>query len=131
MQLKCIQYFSLIKVIKENKEKPEWTHTSPILSHSFFMIISKELILVQEIIMRTEKIIGDPENTIGLNIRDLRISRHIGQTELVKQLQLMNIDITRETLVKIEGGRQHIKLNQLQGIKKILGVKYDDILEQK
>lgn len=53
----------------------------------------------------------------------------MGQTELIKQLQLKNIDITRETLVKIEGGRQHIKLNQLKGIKEILQTSYKELLE--
>ena len=41
-----------------------------------------------------------------------------------------SIDITRETFVKIEGGRQHIKLSQLRGIRKELDVSYEDILDQ-
>lgn len=78
--------------------------------------------------MREEKII-DQENVIGSNIRHLRLEKSMGQTELIKQLQLKNIDITRETLVKIEGGRQHIKLNQLKGIKEILQTSYKELLE--
>lgn len=77
--------------------------------------------------MREDKII-DNENIIGSNIRRLRKQKMIGQTELVKQLQLMNTDITRETLVKIEAGRQHIKLNQLNGIKQVLEVDYEVLL---
>ena len=41
---------------------------------------------------------------------------------------MKNIDITRETLVKIEGGRQHIKLSQLRGIRKVLEVSYEELL---
>lgn len=41
---------------------------------------------------------------IGQNIRNLRQSKGIGQTELVRLLQLKGIDITRESLVKIERG---------------------------
>lgn len=78
--------------------------------------------------MREEKII-DSENIIGSNIRRIRIEKGIGQTELVKKLQLDNIEITRETLVKIEFGKQHIKLEQLKGIRKILQVKYKNIIE--
>lgn len=78
--------------------------------------------------LREEKII-DQENVIGSNIRHLRLEKSMGQTELIKQLQLKNIDITRETLVKIEGGRQHIKLNQLKGIKEILQTSYKELLE--
>lgn len=78
--------------------------------------------------LREEKII-DNDNIIGSNIRRIRLEKGIGQTELVKQLQLMDVDITRETLVKIESGKQHIKLDQLIMINKILKSNYENILE--
>ncbi len=56
------------------------------------------------LILREVKII-DNDNIIGGNIRRIRLEKGIGQTELVKQLQLINIDITRETLVNIESGK--------------------------
>lgn len=56
------------------------------------------------LILREGKII-DNDNIIGSNIRRIRIEKGIGQTELVKQLQLMDVDITRGTLVKIESGK--------------------------
>ena len=80
------------------------------------------------LILREEKII-DNDNIIGSNIRRIRLEKGIGQTELVKQLQLMNVDITRETLVKIESGKQHIKLEQLKKIKKYFNLSYENILE--
>lgn len=79
------------------------------------------------LILREEKII-DNDNIIGSNIRRIRLEKGIGQTELVKQLQLMDVDITRETLVKIESGKQHIKLEQLIGINQILKVSLAEIL---
>ncbi|GEQ62035.1 transcriptional regulator [Vagococcus lutrae] len=79
--------------------------------------------------MREEKII-DNDNIIGSNIRRIRLEKGIGQTELVKQLQLMDVDITRETLVKIESGKQHIKLEQLVEVRKIFQTNYMDILEK-
>ncbi|MGW8050884.1 helix-turn-helix domain-containing protein [Enterococcus dispar] len=79
------------------------------------------------LILKEEKII-DPNNVIGRNIKRIRKEKGIGQTELVKMLQLNNVDITRETLVKIEGGRQHIKLEQLRGIKNILHLNYESLL---
>ncbi|MFL2096289.1 helix-turn-helix domain-containing protein [Marinilactibacillus psychrotolerans] len=60
-----------------------------------------------------------------------RKQKGIGQTELVKQLQLRNTNMTRETLVKIEAGKQHIKLSQLNGIKHILNVNYEALLTDK
>lgn len=80
-------------------------------------------------IMETKKIKNDNENTIGKNIRRLRKEKGLGQTDLVKELQLLDIGITRETLVKIERGIQHIQLAQLKGIKQILDVSYEDLLD--
>ncbi len=37
--------------------------------------------------------------------------------------------IIRETFVKIESGKQHIKLRQLQGIENVLDVSYNLILD--
>lgn len=78
--------------------------------------------------LKEEKII-DKENVIGSNSRRLRVEKGIGQTELVRDLQLSKIAITRETLVKIEGSRQYIKLDQLKAIKDILQVSYEDLLQ--
>ena len=78
--------------------------------------------------LKVEKII-DNKNVIGSNIRRIRLEKKIGQTELVRELQLRKISITRETLVKIEGGRQHIKLIQFKAIRDILQVSYDELLQ--
>jgi len=79
------------------------------------------------LILKEEKII-DSNNVIGSNIRRIRKEKGIGQSELVKMLQLSDVDITRETLVKIEGGRQHIKREQLIGIVRALNVSLEVIL---
>ena len=79
--------------------------------------------------MEKQKIKNDEKNTIGKNIRETRQKVGIGQTELVGKLQLLDIKMTRETLVKIERGVQHIQLEQLKGIKQVLGVSYDELLD--
>lgn len=66
---------------------------------------------------------------IGGNIRRIRKEKGIGQTELVRMLQLENVDITRETLVKIERRIQHIKGTQLRGIRDCLGTSYEELLK--
>lgn len=81
--------------------------------------------------MENEKIKTGQENIIGENIRRIRKEQGIGQTELVSKLQLLEVKITRETLVKIERGVQHIQLEQLQRIKQILDVSYEELLEKK
>lgn len=66
---------------------------------------------------------------IGGNIRRIRLARGIGQTELVRMLNLKGIDITRETLVKLERGVQHITGTQLRGIRDCLNTTYDELLK--
>lgn len=65
---------------------------------------------------------------IGANIRAVRKARGIGQTELVRLLQLEGVDITREALVKIERGCQHIQASQLRGIRDALHTTYNELL---
>ena len=66
---------------------------------------------------------------IGKNIREIRKSRKKGQTELSRSLELMGISMTRETLVKIERGIQHITATQLRGVKEALETTYDELLK--
>ena len=67
---------------------------------------------------------------LGKNIRRIRKEQNIGQTELVALMQLKNVQITRETLVKIERGIQHIKATQLKAMKEILNTSYEDIFKE-
>ena len=76
-----------------------------------------------------EQKIKQDEICIGKNIREIRIQKGVGQTELVRCLQLEGMEMTRETLVKIERGVQHIQLEQLKAIKTVLGVSYEDLLD--
>lgn len=66
---------------------------------------------------------------IGGNIRRIRLERGYGQTELVRMLQLNGVDMTRETLVKIERGIQHITGVQLRTIRDCLNTTYDELLQ--
>lgn len=66
---------------------------------------------------------------IGENIRRIRKSRKLGQTDLVRILQIDGCDMTRECLVKIERCTQHIQATQLQAIKKALHTTYDALID--
>ncbi|MFI3116159.1 MAG: transcriptional regulator [Clostridia bacterium] len=79
--------------------------------------------------MIEQKLKSDNQISIGKNIRDIRLSKKIGQTELVRLLDLQGILITRESLVKIERGIQHIYASQLKGIKISLDTTYDELLK--
>lgn len=75
-----------------------------------------------------EQKIKQDEIRIGENIREIRKSKGIGQKELVGLLQLEGVSMTRETLVKIERGIQHIQASQLRAIRDALGTTYDELL---
>ena len=66
---------------------------------------------------------------IGENIRRIRKERGIGQTDLIRLLQLEGCDMTRECLVKIERCTQHIQATQLQMIKRVLVTTYDELID--
>ena len=74
-------------------------------------------------------ILNDNQTPIGNNIRRIRKEKGIGQTELVRMIQLSGVDMTRETLVKIERGVQHIKVSQLRAVKEALQTTYEELLE--
>ena len=78
----------------------------------------------------TEQKIKQDAIRIGENICRVRKLRGIGQTELANRLQLEGIDMTRETLVKIERGIQHISASQLRGIRDVLGTSYEELLKE-
>lgn len=73
--------------------------------------------------------IKQDEIKIGENIRRIRKEKGIGQTELVRMLDLNGIEMTRETLVKIERGIQHIKAVQLRAIRDVLNTSYDELFK--
>ena len=76
-----------------------------------------------------EQKIKQDEIYIGKNIRRIRKEKGIRQTEMVALLQLENVMITREALVKIERGIQHIQATQLRAIKNVLETTYDELLK--
>jgi len=76
-----------------------------------------------------EQKIKQDNGNIGRNIREIRKSKGIGQTELVRMLDLAGVCVTRECLVKIERGIQHIQMQQLRAIKEALQTTYDELLK--
>lgn len=77
--------------------------------------------------MREQKIKQDI--CIGAKIREIRRRQGLKQTELAGLLQLEGVPMTREALVKIERGAQHIQASQLRAIKNALNVSCDELLE--
>ena len=76
---------------------------------------------------------NDGTTNIGANIRGIRKEKGIGQTELIQKIDLVewdfDVNLTREALVKIERGIQHIKVSQLKAIRAILETTYEELLK--
>lgn len=66
---------------------------------------------------------------IGANIRGIRKQKKLKQVEMVRELQLLGIDMTRESFVKIERGIQHIYASQLKAIKDVLDTSYEELFK--
>lgn len=66
---------------------------------------------------------------IGQNIKSIRKLKKIKQVEIVRKIQLMGVDITRESLVKMERGIQHIYASQLKALKIVLDTSYEELLK--
>ena len=66
---------------------------------------------------------------IGENIRKIRKMRKLGQTDLVRMLQIDGCDMTREGLVKIERCTQHLQASQLYAIRKALNTTYEALID--
>ena len=69
------------------------------------------------------------DTRIGENIRRISKARKLGQTDLVRILQINGCEITRECLVKIERCTQHIQSSQLRAIKNALNTTYDALID--
>ena len=76
-----------------------------------------------------EQKIKQDEIYIVQNIRRIRKEKGIRQTEMVALMQLENVSLTREALVKIERGIQHIQASQLRAIRNVLKTTYDELLK--
>ena len=68
------------------------------------------------------------EKAVGQNIRKIRMMRKLSQEQVAAQLQVRGCDVTRSTLAKVEVGQRHIYPDELNVLKEILSVSYDNLL---
>lgn len=68
-------------------------------------------------------------NAIGSRIKEYRIKNNMTQKELTEQLQLLGIDINKNSLQKIESRNRIIKEYELSAFSKIFGVSSDELLK--
>lgn len=66
------------------------------------------------------------DRSIGENIRKARNAMDMTQEALAARLQVLDCDISRGTLAKIEAGIRHISVGELNAIKEVLNMTYED-----
>lgn len=68
---------------------------------------------------------------IGKNIRDIRISRGLGQQALLIEMQMRDVNISSQRLGRIERGIiEGIYMVELDAIREILDTSYDELLKK-
>lgn len=66
------------------------------------------------------------DKSIGENIRKARNALNMTQEQLVAKLQILECDISRGTLAKIEAGIRHISVEEINAIKEALNMSYEN-----
>lgn len=70
-----------------------------------------------------------PDMDIGQNIRRLRKISKMTQDQVVAQMQLMGIEISKSTYAKIETNRMNIKVSELMALKIIFNVEINEFFD--
>lgn len=67
---------------------------------------------------------------LGENIRKYRIKSHMTQPDLVREMQLLGCQISRETLAKIESGIANVKVEDLKALTIIFHCDYNCLFSE-
>lgn len=67
--------------------------------------------------------------SLGNNLRNLRNSMNLTQEQVVAQLQLRNLSITRSIYSQIEAGTYNIKISELIALAEIFHTDFNRIFE--
>ncbi len=73
---------------------------------------------------------GDSKNIIGNKVRTLRLQRGLTQKSLAEKLQLMGMEFSDLTVLRIENGSRFVPDYEVRAIAEVFGVSCDDLLNQ-
>lgn len=68
-------------------------------------------------------------NVIADNLKELRKNKNISLSALSNKLMLMGVDISKQSLYRIEQNKRSVRDYELSSIAISLGVKTDDLLK--
>jgi len=68
-------------------------------------------------------------NVISNNMKEIRTSKNISLSKLSDKLMLMGIDISKQSLYRIENNKRSVRDYELSGIALVLNVSTDELLK--
>lgn len=79
--------------------------------------------------MSFHKKFEDNLNVVSQNLKEIRKSKNISLSKLSDKLMLMGIDISKQSLYRIELNKRSVRDYELAGIAKALDVSTDELLK--
>lgn len=79
--------------------------------------------------MSFHKKFEDNLNVVSQNIKEIRKSKNISLSKLSDKLMLMGIDISKQSLYRIELNKRSVRDYELAGIAQALDVSTDELLK--
>lgn len=79
--------------------------------------------------MGLHKKFEDNLNVISKNMKEIRTDKEISLSKLSDKLMLMGIDISKQSLHRIEKNERSVRDYEVSGIALVLGVTTDDLLK--
>lgn len=70
-----------------------------------------------------------PDMDIGQNIQNLRRKAGLTQDQVIAQMQIMGIEISKSSYAKLETNRMNIKISELFALKNILTANIEDFFK--
>ncbi len=66
-------------------------------------------------------------NVIGENLKFYRKTKHLSQADLMKDLNLLGINMHKNDIYMIESNKRTVKDYEVWGFLKILGISFEDL----
>ena len=73
---------------------------------------------------------NDDNIQIGTNIKQIRTERGIRSAELIRQVNLLGVELNNFSLSKIEANTQHIRASQFKAIMEVLNCSAEELLKE-
>lgn len=68
-------------------------------------------------------------NVIGENLRKYRKSKHLSQADLMKDLNLLGINMHKNDIYMIEANKRTVKDYEIWGFMKVLNISFEDLFK--